>query len=258
MVIAECVEDAAVVLVASPASTPLQHPLLPPPPPPPLLPPRKGQARRRGVEQYDPATDCVVASYTSGREASRATNVHQSAVSACCTGRLHSASGLCFRFTTIDDDDKRGHEGASSPAVVDDSAPSLDVKRGIGGNNEEDLQDWAVEVDDMLQQGWIFAPSIPAPTASKAFPTDPSTVPAIHRSGQQAMEAELMHLGSRCRFFYEGAVVDGRVEAFLPAAVNEGLALWHVRHDDGDAEDLEETELTTHMQWFEDNRMMEG
>jgi hypothetical protein len=38
------------------------------------------------------------------------------------------------------------------------------------------------------------------------------------------------------------AVNTGVVTGWLPAAVNEGMALWHVRHDDDDSEDLEEDE----------------
>jgi hypothetical protein len=52
----------------------------------------------------------------------------------------------------------------------------------------------------------------------------------------------------------------GTVVGWLPADANDGLALWHVRHDDGDEEDLEEHEVTeAHALWesSEEKRLME-
>ena len=54
-------------------------------------------------------------------------------------------------------------------------------------------------------------------------------------------------MGKRVARRFEGSdseelVVHGVVERYLPAHGEEG-ALWHMRHDDGDEEDLDEREL---------------
>ena len=46
----------------------------------------------------------------------------------------------------------------------------------------------------------------------------------------------------------------GKVEGYLAAASNEGMALWHVRHDDGDEEDLEEHEVEACLEAFESSQ----
>ena len=47
------------------------------------------------------------------------------------------------------------------------------------------------------------------------------------------------------RFFDGGAASDGRVVRWLPAE-GDDFALWHMVHDDGDEEDLEEDEVMDH------------
>ena len=52
-------------------------------------------------------------------------------------------------------------------------------------------------------------------------------------------------IGQRVRRFFPGGVIsDALVQRWLPAGnTADDAALWHVRHDDGDEEDLEEEEL---------------
>ena len=47
------------------------------------------------------------------------------------------------------------------------------------------------------------------------------------------------------RFFAGHGKSDGEIIAYLPAENNEGLALWRMEHEDGDEEDLDETDLNT-------------
>jgi hypothetical protein len=53
-------------------------------------------------------------------------------------------------------------------------------------------------------------------------------------------------VGSRCRRFFQGyGKSDGTIVGHLIAKKNEGLALLHCLHDDGDEEDLGEEEAAT-------------
>ena len=47
------------------------------------------------------------------------------------------------------------------------------------------------------------------------------------------------------RFFPRNIYSDGTIVGYLPAKLNEGLALFHCVHDDGDTEDLDEREAET-------------
>ena len=49
------------------------------------------------------------------------------------------------------------------------------------------------------------------------------------------------------------AVNTGVITGWLPAEVNEGLALWHVKHDDNDSEDLEENEAEEALRRWEES-----
>lgn len=51
-------------------------------------------------------------------------------------------------------------------------------------------------------------------------------------------------LGRKGRRFFPGhGYSDGVIIGYLAAALNDGIELWHMRHDDGDGEDLEEHEV---------------
>ena len=49
-------------------------------------------------------------------------------------------------------------------------------------------------------------------------------------------------LGRRVRRFFNGGVTDGTITCWLPASGDDD-ALWHMSHDDGDAEDLDASEV---------------
>lgn len=76
----------------------------------------------------------------------------------------------------------------------------------------------------MLEEGWLLLPE------------------------EQALAdgEDLGHefLGRKGRRFFPGhGFSDGVIVGYLSSALNDGIELWHIRHDDGDGEDLEEHEV---------------
>jgi hypothetical protein len=59
------------------------------------------------------------------------------------------------------------------------------------------------------------------------------------------------------RFFDNHGKSDGTIIAFLRSGLNEGLCLWHMEHDDGDCEDLDDKEVEKVLAYF-DNDAQEG
>jgi hypothetical protein len=58
-------------------------------------------------------------------------------------------------------------------------------------------------------------------------------------------------IGLPCRRFFSGfGCNDGNVVAYLPPEKNEGVASWHVVHNDGDAEDLYEEDVRKAVRQF--------
>jgi hypothetical protein len=101
---------------------------------------------------------------------------------------------------------------------------------------EDDVQDEVEyarnhkqKVKQMLKEGWVFEPGGTGP-AEEQGPFDPTGPTDV--------------IGRRARRFFPGyGRSDGVIVAYLPPERNEGLALWHMEHDDGDAEDLEESDV---------------
>ena len=77
----------------------------------------------------------------------------------------------------------------------------------------------------------------------------PAAVAASSGGGETWLESGHVWLGQRLRRFFDrdsvgDQVSDARCVKWLPAdAANDEPALWHVQHDDGDEEDLEEHEM---------------
>jgi hypothetical protein len=59
------------------------------------------------------------------------------------------------------------------------------------------------------------------------------------------------YIGMKCRKFYHNDYTDGIVIAYLPADINDGIALWFYLHDDNDYEDLEEHEIIQFNKYYE-------
>ncbi|CAM9925613.1 unnamed protein product, partial [Choristocarpus tenellus] len=51
------------------------------------------------------------------------------------------------------------------------------------------------------------------------------------------------HLGKRVRRVFGRRMAEGVVTKWVSEKDNEGMALWHIKHEDGDEEDLEEYEV---------------
>ena len=83
---------------------------------------------------------------------------------------------------------------------------------------------------------WVDASGDVRPASKKKL--DPQLADA-----QQQMQSSGPHVGSRVRrHFPDDGVFGGVVTGYLPAE-GEDSALWRVRHDDGDEEDLDEAEV---------------
>ena len=79
----------------------------------------------------------------------------------------------------------------------------------------------------MMEEGWIFD----NPNINEEFTIFDPTSP-------------LDCIGRKVRRFFPGyGKSDGVIIAYLPPEKNEGLALWHMEHEDGDEEDLEEMDV---------------
>lgn len=60
------------------------------------------------------------------------------------------------------------------------------------------------------------------------------------------------HIGKQARRFFKGfGSSDGDIVAYLPPEKNEGVALYHMEHNDGDAEDLELEDLLRALRYRE-------
>lgn len=82
---------------------------------------------------------------------------------------------------------------------------------------------------DMREEGWVFA-------------------------GDQGADK---YVGKRCRCFHDGVAYDGVVIAHLPAEANEGIPLWHMKHDDSDSEDMDDQEVRRYVKWFAEDVLEE-
>jgi hypothetical protein len=61
------------------------------------------------------------------------------------------------------------------------------------------------------------------------------------------------HVGKRCRCFHHGQKSDGTIVAVLPPDVNEGIPLWHMKHDDEDSEDVDADEVIRWRRWYDED-----
>jgi hypothetical protein len=90
---------------------------------------------------------------------------------------------------------------------------------------EENYAEGASNIEDMKREGWHF-------------------------SGDPGADE---HVGIRLRCFHHGKISDGTIVAVLPADVNEGRPLWHLKHDDEDSEDVDADELVTWRRYYEED-----
>jgi hypothetical protein len=102
--------------------------------------------------------------------------------------------------------------------VSDDSEEEED-------EDEENYAEGASNIEEMKREGWHF-------------------------SGDPGADE---YVGKRCRCFHHGRPSDGTIVAVLPADVNEGIPLWHLKHDDEDSEDVDADELVTWRRYYDED-----
>ena len=150
--------------------------------------------------------------------------------------------------TILDDNDKNGHgNGNGNDAPSDQISMTINfidadgpiIKSGFSIANTNMLIYPAVSkffsfanpgLCKMRAKGWTFL--YPFPVTSQDQEPNPNLAHKL--------------LGKRCRRYFTGyGKSDGVLIAHLAGKRNEGLALLHCVHDDGDEEDLDEEEATT-------------
>eukprot|EP01041_Mallomonas_annulata_P007822 gene7822-15997_t len=110
-------------------------------------------------------------------------------------------------------------------------------------DDEEGERSKEQERQGMEQEGWVFGDD--KPDNVEGAGAGPDETDTLTGGGAQL-------LGRRVRRFFSGiGVSDGVLTAFLSADRNEGEALWHMRHDDGDEEDLDEPEVLSALKHFD-------
>ena len=98
------------------------------------------------------------------------------------------------------------------------------------------------KVESMRKDGWVFEPTSTTHSNTPRFTSQES-----HESmTSEGVTSEPHYLDTSSpqdvigkearRFFEDYGLSDGVIVAYLPAELNEGLALWHMEHDDGDSE----------------------
>jgi hypothetical protein len=88
----------------------------------------------------------------------------------------------------------------------------------------------------MLTEGWRFEQS------------------ADEGEGDESIKEQLSFIGRKLRRFFKGhGKSDGIIVGYLPSAMNEGMELWRMEHQDGDEEDLDKQDIVKSIRWFEEN-----
>jgi hypothetical protein len=88
----------------------------------------------------------------------------------------------------------------------------------------------------MLTEGWRFEQT------------------ADEGEGDESIKEQLSFIGRKLRRFFKGhGKSDGIIVGYLPSAMNEGMELWRMEHQDGDEEDLDKQDIVKSIRWFEEN-----
>jgi hypothetical protein len=101
--------------------------------------------------------------------------------------------------------------------------------------DELDGDDIEYKRNNMKSEGWIFEGS-------------------DLTNANEELKHHLSFLGKKCRKFFQGhGKSDGTIIAYLPKEYNEGIALWHMAHDDGDSEDFDYNDVQTTIKYYDLN-----
>lgn len=134
---------------------------------------------------------------------------------------LHELIQRLFCVRKEDDSDSLEEEEIGSNVKDYDPDDSFEES---SNSDEENYAAGASNLEDMRKEGWHFAGD---PGADE-------------------------HVGKRFRCFHHGKRSDGNIIAVLPADVNEGTPLWHLKHDDEDSEDADENEVILWRKYFDE------
>lgn len=151
------------------------------------------------------------------------------------------------RDSDSDDDDDDDEDDDSDLGSMADFIADDDEEDDDDDEDEEDLDfDTASEQSDR-SNGDGDDDDEPHPLAKRSALTSVQIRKKMEGEGYvfENSDPESCGLvGKRVRRFFSGhPPFDGRVLAFLPSDQNEGVPLWHVKHSDGDREDLESNEI---------------
>jgi hypothetical protein len=125
----------------------------------------------------------------------------------------------------------------------------------------------------MQQDGWIFDAEVEGKAAleelekrltearsrdhtdqplSKKRPTQQEPTEESLLEEMEACQRGVSMLGRRGRRFFDNhGKSDGTIVAFMRSGLNDGIALWHMEHDDGDCEDLDSKDLERVLAYFD-------
>ena len=149
------------------------------------------------------------------------------------------------------------HKKLTDRAIVTDGGAAA-VLDSPSKNNSRSTSDAKVRAEDAADLGMseavLRAQEVPAVRDFLGDLTRRSAT-MMKRQGWVLLP-QVRHelVGQRTRrFFPRQGHSDGSIVGYLPARLNEGLALLHCVHDDGDTEDLEEREAETAVEDFKSN-----
>lgn len=138
---------------------------------------------------------------------------------------------FCVESSYKEDDDFATLEVESEEESEEEHHGKCQDELSIVSNSEEDDEEeenyaeGASNIEDMKKEGWHF-------------------------TGDPGADE---NVGKRCRCFHHGRPSDGTIVAVLPADVNEGTPLWHLKYDDEDSEDVDAEELVTWRRYFDED-----
>lgn len=138
-----------------------------------------------------------------------------------------------------DDDESYSDDGSMADFIDDDDEEKFDFDTASENSDEDDAEndkDDAEDDDDAEFPGAkrvleLTRKQVVAKLIAEGYVVDD---PSGESFGL---------IGKRVRRFFAWHSYDGKVKAFLSSASNDGVALWHVLHSDGDREDLEQNEI---------------
>jgi hypothetical protein len=190
-------------------------------------------------------------------------------------GRL--IDGLKSAGSMFQKDIKREWEGsvrrAQSVSILRDSL--LDLEDVVHRTQQvpDRVDDVAVhdKKEVMKREGWIFDVDLEGKVTLLELEEKLAEVRRQSQKGkgeeaeEESLVAEiesyqqgLSVIGRRGRRFFDNhGKSDGTIIAFLRSGLNDGLCLWHMEHDDGDCEDLDDKEIEKVLNYFE-NDAQEG